>query len=75
MARHLTSGMWSKIGVFSTTVALLAVLWPAPSVLSVEDADEPIIRVEEDWQLVLNEPDDAMSLPEPASRILVLYSC
>lgn len=64
MAGNGTRSYGSRIGAVSTALALLAVLCPAPSVLSVEESTEPVTRVEEDWVLVLNEPNDAMTSPQ-----------
>ena len=55
---------WSRVGMISTGLSLLAVLCPTPSVLSEEAGYEAVTRVEEDWELVLNEPDDAMTSPQ-----------
>lgn len=80
MARNTTNGCWSQIGAISTALALLAVLWPASNVLSLDEGADPVVRVEEDWQLVLNEPDDAMTSPQfhtvmsPLSNIDTSYA-
>ncbi|HOW69139.1 MAG TPA: hypothetical protein PKY77_00945 [Phycisphaerae bacterium] len=64
MVGNKINGFWSSTGALSAGLALVAVLWPAPSVLSVQEFSEPVTRVEEDWVLVLNEPDDAITSPQ-----------
>lgn len=51
----------------ATLVAGTAGLWALTGVPRADSADvlvEPVIRVEEDWVLVLNEPDDAVDSPQ-----------
>ena len=40
------------------------VMLAMPSTAVTEPASEPIVRVEEDWRLVLNEPDHAVDAPQ-----------
>ncbi|MBP7934345.1 MAG: hypothetical protein KA354_06820 [Phycisphaerae bacterium] len=64
MARKNTRGFWSRSRSISSGLALMAAFWPAPSLLSLTQFTESVTRVEEDWVLVLNEPDDAITSPQ-----------
>ncbi|HOW69141.1 MAG TPA: hypothetical protein PKY77_00955 [Phycisphaerae bacterium] len=64
MARKKTSGFRSKSRSLLSGLALVAAFWPAPSLLSLTQFTESVTRVEEDWVLVLNEPDDAITSPQ-----------
>lgn len=45
-------------------VCVAAVLVVALPIVGSEDESEPILRIEQDWKLVLNEPDQSVNAPQ-----------
>ena len=58
---NLVSTGHHRLTAVTCLAAILAVTMP---VAASDQAQEPVLRVEQDWQLVLNEPDDAVLAPQ-----------
>jgi len=51
-------------GLVAAGAVMLALTVPSVQSVEIEGLSEPIIRVEEDWELVLNEPDGNVDSPQ-----------
>lgn len=55
---HRLSSIWAPLGLVS------AVLLACAPAIGQTPPTEPVIRIEEDWELVLNEPDSLVEAPQ-----------
>lgn len=56
-------GSWSQIRNALASILAVTVI-ATPAARSLDGASEPVLRVEEDWQLVLNEPNEDADCPQ-----------
>lgn len=61
-AKH--AGWMRRLGLCASGASALSLLVIAPPARSIEGVSEPVVRVEEDWQLVMNEPDENVDSPQ-----------